>query len=220
MKTKRNFIVSGTLLALFVAFTLIVAFVDVRPTGEGGTNVGLAALNKAAFDFFGVNLVLYEITDWLGVVAIAAAFGFALLGFIQLIGRKSLFKVDFDVLALGVFYIVVIGCYLFFEFVVVNYRPIILCTKPEPSYPSSHAMIVVCISVSSIILLRRKIVNRTILIAAEVFFTALACFTVAGRLFSGVHWLTDVIGGIILSAALVSFYYSFVAWHDRRTQMS
>lgn len=220
MKTKRNFILSGMLLALFVAFTLIVAFVDVQPIGDGGTEVGLAALNKAAFDFFGVNLVLYEITDWLGVVAIVAAFGFALSGLIQLISRKSIFKVDFGILALGIFYIVVIGCYLFFEFVVVNCRPMILYTQPETSYPSSHVMIVVCISASAVVLLRCRIKNRPLLIIAEVFFTMLAVFTVMGRLISGVHWLTDIIGGLILSASLVSFYYSFVAWHNRETQIS
>lgn len=216
MKTKRNFIVSGSLLALFVAYTLVVAFVDVLEIGEGGTRVGLAALNEAAFAFFGVNLTLYAITDWIGVVAIAVAFGFAVAGFVQLIRRKSLLKVDFEILALGALYIVVIGFYLFFEFVIVNYRPIILYEKPEASYPSSHVMIVLCISLSAITALRRKIKSRTLIIAAEVSFAALAGFTVVGRLYSGVHWLTDIIGGIILSAALESFYYSFVALHARK----
>lgn len=216
MKTKRNFIVSGSLLALFVAYTLVVAFVDVREIGAGGTRVGLAALNEAAFAFFGVNLTLYAITDWIGVVAIAVAFGFAVAGFVQLIRRKSLLKVDFEILALGALYIVVIGFYLFFEFVIVNYRPIILYEKPEASYPSSHVMIVLCISLSAITALRRKIKSRMLIIAAEVSFAALAGFTVVGRLYSGVHWLTDIIGGIILSAALKSFYYSFVALHARK----
>jgi len=216
MKTKRNFIVSGSLLALFVAYTLVVAFVDVREIGAGGTRVGLAALNEAAFAFFGVNLTLYAITDWIGVVAIAVAFGFAVAGLVQLIRRKSLLKVDFEILALGALYIVVIGFYLFFEFVIVNYRPIILYEKPEASYLSSHVMIVLCISLSAITALRRKIKSRMLIIAAEVSFAALAGFTVVGRLYSGVHWLTDIIGGIILSAALESFYYSFVALHTRK----
>lgn len=133
--------------------------------------------------------------------------GFAVAGFVQLIRRKSLLKVDFEILALGALYIVVIGFYLFFEFVIVNYRPIILYEKPEASYPSSHVMIVLCISLSAITALRRKIKSRTLIIAAEVSFAALAGFTVVGRLYSGVHWLTDIIGGIILSAALESFYY-------------
>ena len=149
MKTKRNFIVSGSLLALFVAYTLVVAFVDVREIGAGGTRVGLAALNEAAFAFFGVNLTLYAITDWIGVVAIAVAFGFAVAGLVQLIRRKSLLKVDFEILAPGAFYIVVIGFYLFFEFVIVNYRPITLYEKPEASYPSSHVM--------NIIISKRKV---------------------------------------------------------------
>jgi undecaprenyl-diphosphatase len=34
-------------------------------------------------------------------------------------------------------------------------------------------------------------------------------FMVVSRLISGVHWLTDIIGGILLSAGLVGLYEAF-----------
>lgn len=37
---------------------------------------------------------------------------------------------------------------------------------------------------------------------------AFTAFMVIGRLISGVHWITDIIGGAILSAGLVMIYYS------------
>ena len=37
---------------------------------------------------------------------------------------------------------------------------------------------------------------------------ALAAFIVLGRILAGVHWLTDILGGLLISLAL---YYAFKA---------
>lgn len=219
MKTKKSkisVIVSGACAVLFVAFTLIVKFADVEPIGPEGTSVGLAALNKAVSDALGFNRTLYDVTDWLGVVALAAAVAFAVIGVVQLIRRKSLKKVDFEILALGALYIVVAAFYVFFELAIVNYRPIILGAALEASYPSSHTVLAVCVLGSAIVVVHRKLNSRPWRIAAEAALAALAVVIVVGRLLSGAHWLTDIIGGLLLSAALVSGYIAALAFRDER----
>jgi len=156
-------------------------------------------------------LIWYTITDWLGVVVILFAFGFAVAGLYQLIKRKSLHKVDRQVLLLGAFYILVIAFYLFFETIIINYRPVILGVSLEASYPSSHTMIVVCIMVTTAIAFRSLFQrNKKLCSAMDAAAMVITAVTVIGRLISGVHWFTDIIGGLLLSAALIALYCAAV----------
>ncbi|MBR3894445.1 MAG: phosphatase PAP2 family protein, partial [Clostridia bacterium] len=157
----------------------------------------------------GVNWFLYTITDWLGIVPIAVALGFACLGLVQLIKRKSLRKVDHSILALGVFYIVVMAAYIFFEVVVINYRPTLIDGYLEASYPSSTTMLVMCVMPTAAMQLNARIKNTVLRRCAVITIVAFTAFMVIGRLVSGVHWITDIIGGALLSAGLVTMYDVF-----------
>ena len=208
-KNRKLFCVGVGLLAVFVLWTVLVHFVDVRAIGPEGSSVGFATLNGFVHELTGVNWLLYTVTDWLGLVPIAVAFGFAILGLVQLIKRKSLWKVDHSILALGVFYIVVMAAYIFFEVVVINYRPTLIDGYLEASYPSSTTMLVMCVMPTAAMQLNARIKNtvlRRFAVIAIVVFTA---FMVIGRLLSGVHWITDIIGGALLSAGLVTMYDVF-----------
>ncbi len=196
------------LLAAFVLWTALISFLGVAAVGPLGSEVGFAGFNTAFHELTGVHMALYNLTDWLGLVPFAVVFGFALLGLWQWIKRKSLLKVDRSLLVLGGFYVVVMAVYVFFEIVVVNYRPILIEGVLEASYPSSTTMLALCVMPTAILQLNGRIRNRGVMLGVTATITAFTAFMVIGRLISGVHWLTDIIGGALLSAGLVTMYCS------------
>ena len=208
-KKKRNFLISTILILLAVVFTILVKVVDVKQVGVNGTSIGFATLNQYVFKTTGVNMIWYHITDWLGLMPIFMAMVYSLLGLVQLIKRKSLFKVDKEIIILGLFYVVVISIYIFFEKVIVNYRPILMNGFLEASYPSSHTLMTICLCGSSIIV-NKKLFNNKITKLMNMLSLIIIFITVIGRLISGVHWFTDIVGGIFISIALLMTLYSLV----------
>ena len=206
---KRNFFISMILILIAIIFTLLVKVVDVRQIGVNGTSIGFATINNYVFNTVGVNMIWYYITDWLGLVPIFMAMIYALIGFIQMIKRKNIFKVDMEIIILGLFYIVVLFLYLFFEKFIVNYRPILIDGILEASYPSSHTLMTICLCGSSIIV-NKKLFNNKIIKIMNILSIVIIVITVIGRLISGVHWFTDIIGGIFISMALLMIFYSLV----------
>ena len=208
-KKKRNFFISTILILLAVVFTILVKVVDVKAIGVNETNIGFATLNQFVFKTTGVNMIWYHITDWLGLIPVFMAIVYGIIGFIQLIKRKSLFKVDKEIMILGLFYIIVIFLYIFFEKVIVNYRPILMNGFLEASYPSSHTLMTICLCGSSIIV-NKKLFNNKIIKLMNMLSLIIIFITVIGRLISGVHWFTDIIGGMIISIALLMTLYSVI----------
>ena len=205
---KKMFFMGAGFLGAFVLWTVLVSYVDVRAIGQNASSVGFATLNGYVHNLTGVNMFLYTITDWLGLVPIGVAFGFAVLGLVQWVGRKSLFKVDRSILALGGFYIIVLAMYIFFEIVVINYRPVLLGGYLEASYPSSTTMLVMCVMPTAMMQLHARIKSDVFRRCVLISIAAFTAFMVIGRLASGVHWLTDIIGGALVSAGLVITYAS------------
>ena len=205
---KKMFFMGAGFLGAFVLWTVLVSYVDVRAIGQNASSVGFATLNGYVHNLTGVNMFLYTITDWLGFVPIGVAFGFAVLGLVQWVGRKSLFKVDRSILALGGFYIIVLAMYIFFEIVVINYRPVLIDGYLEASYPSSTTMLVMCVMPTAMMQLHARIKSDVFRRCVLISIAAFTAFMVIGRLASGVHWLTDIIGGALVSAGLVITYAS------------
>lgn len=207
-KVKKQLMKGSVLFLLFVLFTIAVKMIDVQPIGPESSTVGFASLNRWVFEATGVNLFWYHLTDWLGILAILVAGYYAVKGFLQLVMRKSLFKVDKSIVGMGVLYVVVLAFYVLFEKVIINYRPILMDGYLEASYPSSHTMLVFCLLMAAIVQLKSEGSSKSRMLT--IFYLAIVLVTIVGRLLSGVHWFTDITGGILLSAALVQLYKTWI----------
>ncbi len=196
-------------LVLFAIWTMLVCFLDVQVIGPRESAVGFATVNQFIHRLTGVHMTMYHITDWLGLVPVAFGFGFAILGLVQWIQRSHITRVDGSLLILGGFYMVVLAAYLFFEDFVVNYRPILIGGYLEASYPSSTTMLVLCVIPTAMMQLGTRIQNSNLKRCILGIMGAFVVFMVVGRLISGVHWLSDIIGGILLSYGLVMLYHAF-----------
>ena len=155
-------------------------------------------------------MVIYTITDWSGLVPIFVCIAFGEVGFVQLIKRKSLFKVDRDLIFLGIYYVVVILGYLIFEMIPINYRPILIDGMLEASYPSSTTLLVLSVMPTLVYQVNRRSTNllfRRFVCTMSIVFSL---FMVLGRLVVGVHWFTDIVGAVILSAGLYCLYKAMV----------
>ena len=204
-KRKQICIAIG-LLAAFALWTALVVMVDVRAIGPLGSSVGLSALNGAFHRLTGVHMSLYVLTDWLSLVPAGFMLGFACLGLVQWIRRGRIALVDCSILMLGGFYAVVMAAYVWFEAFVVNHRPVLIEGVLEASYPSSTTMLVLCVMPTAMMQINRRIrpsaLRRCMLWSMEAYTAGMVVL----RLVSGVHWLSDIIGGILLSAGLVLLY--------------
>ena len=207
---KKKFIVAAACFGLFLLLILLVKAVDVADVAAvEGTKIGLSKLNMAIHEMFGEHLAWYKVTNVLGYLAILIGLCFAAIGGLQLIYRRSILKVDKEILLLGGLYVVTVIFYILFEKVVVNYRPILMPdgTGPEASFPSSHTMLS-CVILGSGLQLVKKYAkkSKTVQLVLTVVFAVMLALIVAGRLLSGVHWFTDILGGLLLSAALLNAY--------------
>lgn len=218
MKDKKLFSVGLILIAVFVFWTILILTVDVQPVGVNGTVVGFATLNCSFHNMTGVNMTIYHITDWLGLVPLFCCMIYGAVGFVQLLQRKSLLKVDIDILLLGVYYVIVIFGYLIFEMIPINYRPILIDGRMEVSYPSSTTLLVLSVMPTVIFQIDRRIKNRVvrrIITSSTILFSL---FMLIGRTIAGVHWLTDIIGSVFLSAGLFLIYYANVLRLDKKRE--
>lgn len=220
MKNPKRLLYRAMLLILlFAVWTLLVQAVDVQRVGETETEIGFATINSRFHDLSGVHLGLYVLTDWLGLVPVGVCLFYGMVGFAQLMKRKSLLAVDFDILLLGVYYVVVAAAYLVFEIFPVNFRPILIEGRLEASYPSSTTLLVLSVMPTLVFQTDRRSHSvgrkKTVRILTGFF----SLLMVLGRLLSGVHWATDIAGAVFLSSGLFCLYKAAVMLYCKEEQI-
>lgn len=216
MKKNQNVLAGILLLAGFAVWTFLIQTVDVQPIGPNGSSVGFAALNGWFHQLTGVHWMLYTLTDWLGLVPICVCLIFAGAGFVQLVQRRSLFKVDLDIIMLGAYYVLVIFGYLLFEMVPINYRPVLIEGFLEASYPSSTTLLVLSVMPTLYFQAQRRLTASALRQTIRIFSVLFSAFMVLGRLVSGVHWLTDIVGAVLLSSGIFLIYKASVNFLCKR----
>lgn len=205
---RKNIIFSILITLIAIVYTYLVKVVDVKKIGPNNSKVGFAKLNKAFSNLVGSHMTIYKITEILGYIVLLIVLVYGIIGLIQLIKRKSLLKVDRNILMLGGLYFLMAVVYVAFEKFIINYRPILIDGELEASYPSSHTILAICICVSSLFVSKDYLDEKFIKIT-NIGTIILMLAVLVGRIVSGVHWISDIIGGIIISAMLLMYFYTF-----------
>lgn len=207
MKKSKKLLISTIVFGMLaIVYTIIIALVDKQSIGPNESQVGLATINKFFQERLGFNETFYKLSNLLGYIAFGIAFVYMVIGLIQLIKRKSIKKVDTEISILGLFYIITLIIYVLFEFVKINYRPVLIDGNLDPSYPSSHTLLAMFISTSAIFVNLKIIGNKPLRITLNTITIILGLAILVERIISGVHWITDILGGILIATTLVLGY--------------
>ena len=209
-KGKRVLIVGSVFVVAFAVWTALIQIVDVQPIGQNGTELGFASFNGWFHKLTGVHMTIYTITAWLGLIPLFVCMMFGGIGLAQLVKRRSLFKVDYDIIFLGIYYVIVIFGYLIFEMIPINYRPILIEGVMEASYPSSTTLLVLCVMPTLLFQANRRLENVAVKKIICILTNVFSAFMVIGRMVSGVHWFTDIVGSIMLSVGVSCIYKAVV----------
>lgn len=214
MKNRKELFISILLSIVSIVYIVLLKLVDVSGIGPSGSEVGFSSMNLKFKELVGSNMTIYKITEILGYLVLGIVCIYGIIGLIQLVKRRSLLKVDRDIMVLGIFYVVVLILYLLFDEVAINYRPILIDGELEPSFPSSHTMLALCVCISSL-MVSRKYIDKNFITITNFITVLLMIGVLVGRIVSGVHWLSDIIGGVIISITLLSWFYTALVWKKK-----
>lgn len=207
-ENKKSLIFTISFLIISILYTILVKTVDVAAIGPEGSEVGFSTLNSFVRDGLGTSDFWYHVTKYLGIFPFLIVTFYGIQGLLQLVKNKSIQKVDRRLILLGCLYVLLGVTYIFFEKVIINYRPVIMDGELEASYPSSHTMLAMVICLSSLLTGKYYIKNKNLLKGFTIGTIVLMILLVVGRVLSGVHWISDIIGGVLISITLVSIYDS------------
>lgn len=209
---KRDFKKPVVMLLVTILFSVLTYVVDRKPIGYDGTSVGFSSINGLFAGNFGYNPVMDTLSDIAMYLSFLVVAAFAFIGVMQLIKGKSLSKVDKAIIGLGILYVIVAVLYVAFDKIPINYRPILPPgdTEIETSFPSTHTLVICTVLGSGIVAAKRLFKNEMTVRVLKIAFIAIMAIGVCARIFAGVHWLTDIVAGLLFSVTLVSLYTAWI----------
>lgn len=220
MSKKTCYILATCMFLLFGILIALLLTVDVTNSGVKGSNIGLSGINVPMRDIIGTSRLFYNISKIIGAIGVGlCAFLCAMLGF-RVLRKKSLKALNKKEYALIGLYFVTAIFYVAFDKIVINYRPFIKWDEsgPESSFPSTHSLMAIVIFAGLAHATSDYIKNELTLKIIQMACVIMALLVIIGRIFSGVHWITDIIGGIILGIGLVCIYLGIVTDKDNPSE--
>ena len=149
-----------------------------------------------------------KISDIILIASLAVLAVFAILGLFQLFSRKSLKKVDPELTwMMFPLTLMAITYYIFDHFLIWNTRP---NGSGEPSFPSTHVMVVATIFLLVAIALPRYVKSKIACFIIDILMLTLAVLVCIGRVAANMHWISDVVGGVAFAAIFAVIYYLII----------
>lgn len=153
-------------------------------------------------------------TDIILIANIASLAVFAIFGLCQWIKRKSIKKVDKELIFMLVPLILMAIVYFVFDkFLIWNTRP---DGSGEPSFPSTHVMVVATIFLLIALVLPRYIKSKAACALLDLMMLIFIVLTCVGRVLANKHWTSDVIGALIFSVIFALIYYLIAIWRRKK----
>ena len=154
-------------------------------------------------------MVWETITNIILILSIILILFFLGLGVYELIKKRSIKKVDPRLTWLPLPLALMTLTYFLFDKVwILNVRP---NGSGEPSFPSTHVMVVTTIFFVVTIILPKYIKNKTTRLIIEIIMAIMISLTAVGRVMSGMHWVADVLGAIVFGFLFSEIYYYIVS---------
>ena len=215
-ENKNTYFNALILFCAYIFFTITAMRFDRLSIGPNESIVGFSTVNLFFKNLLGYNPLFYKISSILGYGIILITVMFFVYTIFDIIKNKSLSKIDRSLFFLMVYYFLLVIVYIIFDkVVVINYRPVILKTTLEPSYPSTHTFLAIAIMSAANTQFRLKIKDVDLCSKVNIIFTIYTFAVVFSRFLSGVHWFSDIIGGILLGAAFGILYKAIVLFSSK-----
>lgn len=209
---KKWFLAALILTAVFVVLTITVKYVDQKNIGS--QVIGWATINLWWRDIIGVRNFWQIASHIFAAITLIILVMFLVWQAIALLRRKSFRTMprhwwffDLTLIALAL-------CYIVFQIMVINFRPLLIDGVAELSYPSSHVLLLATLWPVFILTLSREVKSRPWLRVASVIGIIVMTVGIIARLLSGYHWFTDIIGGIMLGAVLTCWYQALTVRYN------
>ncbi|MBP5445901.1 MAG: phosphatase PAP2 family protein [Acholeplasmatales bacterium] len=206
---KKGLCISIVSLSLFIIMLILLLFVD------KSDEVGLSGFNKLySHDY---NKALDIISDILFYIVILIFVASIIFFIYKLIKVKDVKKVDYRFYIYYLVAFLAVLIWILFDFVIkINNRPNVIDGQVESSFPSTHVFLTTYILLPLTTFFFKKDRERNPeKIDLDTIITVIA-FVVIGaefvlRFWSGMHWLTDCICGLLLGVFLFGLYYFLIS---------